>query len=109
MLANPSGAPRVGKETIVLLCLEGPGSQRLARGLSLGAGDAPTADYWPAPCRGHPLLPAPNTPFADLKSLEAALVRQWSNEALRATAEARTNSCCVPPDIDAQRLPVILT
>ena len=74
----------------MLLCLEGPGSQRLARGLSLGAGDAPTADYWPAPCRGHPLLPAPNTPFADLKSLEAALVRQWSNEALRATAEART-------------------
>jgi hypothetical protein len=37
-----------------------------------------------------PLLPAPNTPFADLESLEAALLRQWSNEALRATAEDRT-------------------
>lgn len=78
------------KETIVLLCLEGPGSALLARCLSLGDGKAPAADYWPAPCRGHPLLPAPNTPFADLGSLQAALIRQWSNEALRATAEDRT-------------------
>ncbi len=74
----------------MLLCLEGPGSALLARCLSLGDGKAPAADYWPAPCRGHPLLPAPNTPFADLESLEAALARQWSNEALRATAEDRT-------------------
>ena len=74
----------------MLLCLEGPGSALLARCLSLGDGKAPAADYWPAPCRGHPLLPAPNTPFADLESLEAALARQWSNEALRATAENRT-------------------
>lgn len=74
----------------MLLCLEGPGSALLARCLSLGDGRAPAGDYWPAPCRGHPLLPAPNTPFADLKNLEAALVQQWSNEALRATAEART-------------------
>ena len=78
------------KETNVLLCLEGPGSALLARCLSLGDGKAPAADYWPAPCRGHPLLPALNTPFPDLLSLEAALVRQWNNEALRATAEART-------------------
>ncbi|MBL6717027.1 MAG: hypothetical protein ISQ02_00110 [Pseudomonadales bacterium] len=74
----------------MLLCLEGPGSALLARCLSLGDGKAPAADYWPAPCRGHPLLPAPNTPFADLGSLQAALIRQWSNEALRATAEDRT-------------------
>lgn len=74
----------------MLLCLEGPGSALLARCLSLGGGDAPAADYWPAPCRGHPLLPAPGVPFADLEGLEAALLRQWSNEALRATAEART-------------------
>ena len=74
----------------MLLCLEGPGSALLARCLSLGDGKAPAADYWPAPCRGHPLLPALNTPFPDLLSLEAALVRQWNNEALRATAEART-------------------
>jgi hypothetical protein len=74
----------------VLLCLEGPGSALLARCLSLGDGKTPAGDYWPAPCRGHPLLPAPNTPFADLESLEAALLRQWSNEALRATAEDRT-------------------
>ena len=73
----------------MLLCLEGPGSPLLARALSLGARDVPAADYWPAPCRGHPLLPAPGTPFANLASLEAALTRQWSNEALRATAEAR--------------------
>ena len=74
----------------MLLCLEGPGSALLARCLSLGDGKTPAGDYWPAPCRGHPLLPAPNTPFADLESLEAALLRQWSNEALRATAEDRT-------------------
>ena len=74
----------------MLICLEGPGSALLARCLSLGDGKTPAGDYWPAPCRGHPLLPAPNTPFADLESLEAALLRQWSNEALRATAEDRT-------------------
>ena len=74
----------------MLLCLEGLGSALLARCLSLGDGKVPAGDYWPAPCRGHPLLPAPNTPFADLESLEAALARQWSNEALRATAEDRT-------------------
>lgn len=74
----------------MLLCLEGPGSALLARCLSLGDEKAPAGDYWPAPCRGHPLLPAPHTPFADLESLETALVQQWRNEALRATAEART-------------------
>jgi hypothetical protein len=89
MLANPHRAPRVGKETIVLLCLEGPGSQLLARSLTLGEDNARAADYWPAPCRGHPLLPAPGTPFADLASLEAALAQQWRNEVLRASAEGR--------------------
>jgi len=89
MLANPPGAPRVGKETIVLLCFEGPGSPLLARCLALGEEKAGATDYWPAPCRGHPLLPAPGTPFADLESLQAALAQQWRNEVLRACAEGR--------------------
>ena len=73
----------------MLLCLEGCGSQLLARSLALGEDDAGAADYWPAPCRGHPLLPATGAPFANLDSLEATLAQQWRYEVLRASAEGR--------------------